>query len=90
MKMANQLGEFGIRVNVVSPGPIVHENGHWEMMKKANRGYYDYVASFSAFNRLGTPQEVADPITFLSSPKASNMTAVNLRIDGGTVKTVNF
>jgi NAD(P)-dependent dehydrogenase (short-subunit alcohol dehydrogenase family) len=90
MKMANQLGEFNIRVNVVSPGPILHEQGHWAMMKKAQPEFFNYVASLSAFNRLGTPQEVADPITFLSSPRASNLTAVNLRIDGGTVKTVNF
>lgn len=90
MKLANQLGEFNIRVNVVSPGPILHEGGHWEMMKKHQPEQYDYVASLSAFNRLGTPEEVANSITFLSSPAASNITAVNLRVDGGTVKTVNF
>jgi NAD(P)-dependent dehydrogenase (short-subunit alcohol dehydrogenase family) len=90
MKLANQVGEFNIRVNVVSPGPIVHPGGHWDIMKAKQQDYYNYVAALSVFNRLGTSQEVADPITFLSSPLASNITAVNLRIDGGTVKTVNF
>lgn len=90
MKLAHQVGEFNIRVNVVSPGPIYHESGHWHMMKHHQREHYDYVSSLSVFNRLGTPEEVAAPIAFLSSPLASNITAVNLRVDGGTIKTVNF
>ncbi len=90
MKMANQLGEFNIRVNVVSPGPVLTDGGHWAKVKKVQPDYYHYVSSVSAFNRLGKPEEVAAPITFLSSPLASNITAVNLRVDGGTVKTVNF
>ena len=90
MKLANQVGQFGIRVNVVSPGPIVHEGGHWEIMRAKQPDYYDFVASMSAFNRLGTPQEVANAVTFLASPAASNITATNLRVDGGTIKTVNF
>ncbi|MBU3004520.1 SDR family NAD(P)-dependent oxidoreductase [Paraglaciecola arctica] len=90
MKMAHMLGQYGIRVNVVSPGPIVHKDGHWEMMKKDQPDIYNYVASLSLFNRLGTPLEVANAITFLSSPAASNITATNQRVDGGTVKTVNF
>ncbi|WP_166422375.1 SDR family oxidoreductase [Paraglaciecola sp. 20A4] len=90
MKLANQVGQFNIRVNVVSPGPIVHKNGHWDVMKSKQPEFYDKVASLSAFNRLGTPEEVANPITFLSSPAASHITGTNLRVDGGTVKTVNF
>jgi NAD(P)-dependent dehydrogenase (short-subunit alcohol dehydrogenase family) len=91
MKLANTLGEFNIRVNVVSPGPIVHEDGgHWKTVKAEHPDRYNYVASLSAFNRLGKSEEVANPITFLSSPAASNITATNLRVDGGTVKTVNF
>ncbi|MBJ2135201.1 SDR family oxidoreductase [Paraglaciecola chathamensis] len=90
MKLANQLGQFNIRVNVVSPGPIVHKNGHWDLMKNKQPEFYNKVASLSAFNRLGSPEEVANPITFLSSPRASHITGTNLRVDGATVKTVNF
>lgn len=90
MKMANLLGEYRIRVNVVSPGPIVHRGGHWDLVKEKQPDLYNYAASLSVFNRLGTPEEVANVITFLSSPAASNVTATNLRVDGGTVKTVNF
>jgi len=33
---------------------------------------------------------VANATAFLASPVASNITGINLRVDGGTIKTVNF
>ncbi|GAB5379612.1 MAG: SDR family NAD(P)-dependent oxidoreductase [Aliiglaciecola sp.] len=89
-QLANQLGQHNIRVNLVSPGPIHHKQGFWEVVKNKQPDLYQRVESMSVFNRLGTTEEVANAITFLSSPAASNITAVNLRVDGGTIKTVNF
>lgn len=89
-QLANQLGQYNIRVNLVSPGPIHHDQGFWEVVKQKDPDFYKRVEAISVFNRLGTPQEVANSITFLSSPAASNITAVNLRVDGGAIKTVNF
>lgn len=89
-QLANQLGEDNIRVNLVSPGPIHHEQGFWEMVKQKQPDLYARASAISVFDRLGTPKEVANAITFLSSPAASNITAVNLRVDGGAIKTVNF
>ncbi len=89
-QLANQLGQFNIRVNLVSPGPIHHDQGFWEVVKQKQPDLYQRAEAISVFNRLGKPKEVADSITFLSSPMASNITAVNLRVDGGAIKTVNF
>ncbi|MGI2171824.1 SDR family NAD(P)-dependent oxidoreductase [Shewanella sp. MF05960] len=89
-QLANQLGQFNIRVNLVSPGPIHHEQGFWEMVKQKQPDLYQRACAVSVFNRMGTPTEVANAITFLSSPAASNITAVNLRVDGGAIKTVNY
>lgn len=89
-QLANQLGQFNVRVNLVSPGPIHHKQGFWEVVKQKQPDLYQRAESISVFNRLGTPEEVANSITFLSSPAASNITAVNLRVDGGAIKTVNF
>lgn len=89
-QLANKLGQDNIRVNLVSPGPIHHEQGFWEMVKRKEHDLYKRASAISVFNRLGTPQEVANSIAFLSSPVASNITAVNLRVDGGAIKTVNF
>jgi NAD(P)-dependent dehydrogenase (short-subunit alcohol dehydrogenase family) len=89
-QLATQLGAFNIRVNLVSPGPIHHKEGFWEMVKQKQPDLYKRAEAVSVFNRLGTPSEVANAITFLSSPAASNITAANLRVDGGAIKTVNF
>ena len=89
-QLANQLGKDGIRVNLVSPGPIHHEQGFWEVVRQKQPDLYKRASAVSVFNRLGTTEEVANAITFLSSPAASNITAANLRVDGGAIKTVNF
>jgi NAD(P)-dependent dehydrogenase (short-subunit alcohol dehydrogenase family) len=89
-QMANVLGKFDIRVNVVSPGPIHHEEGFWEVVRQRNQDLYKRASAVSVFNRLGTATEVANAVTFLASDAASNITAANLRVDGGAIKTVNF
>jgi NAD(P)-dependent dehydrogenase (short-subunit alcohol dehydrogenase family) len=89
-QLANTLGKDNIRVNSVSPGPIFHENGFWEMVKNNNAELFKRAEAVSVFNRLGTPGEVANAVTFLASPAASNITGTNLRVDGGAIKTVNF
>lgn len=89
-QLATQLGRENIRVNLVSPGPIHHKEGFWEMVKQKQPDLYQRAEAISVFNRLGTSTEVANAITFLSSPAASNITAANLRVDGGAIKTVNF
>lgn len=89
-QMANQLGKFNIRVNVVSPGPIHHDQGFWEVVRQRNPELYARASAVSVFNRLGTATEVANAVTFLASEAASNITAANLRVDGGAIKTVNF
>lgn len=89
-QLATQLGKYNIRVNMVSPGPIHHEEGFWEVVKQKQPELYKRAEAVSVFNRLGTTTEVANAITFLSSPAASNITAANLRVDGAAIKTVNF
>ncbi|MCG8413868.1 MAG: SDR family oxidoreductase [Pseudomonadales bacterium] len=89
-QLATKLGPDNIRVNCVSPGPIYHEGGFWQMVEKQQPELFKRAQSVSVFNRLGTAQEVANSVVFLASPAASNITAANLRIDGAIIKTVNF
>ncbi len=89
-QLATKLGPDNIRVNCVSPGPIYHEGGFWQMVEQQNPDMFKRAQSLSVFNRLGTAQEVANAVAFLASPAASNITAANLRIDGAIIKTVNF
>lgn len=89
-QLANQMGQHNLRVNLVSPGPIHHKEGFWEMVKQKQPDLYAKACAVSVFNRMGTTTEVANAVTFLASPAASNITAANLRVDGGAIKTVNF
>jgi 3-oxoacyl-[acyl-carrier protein] reductase len=83
-------GEKGIRVNSVSPGPIYFDGGAWDMIKISNERFYDKTEKTHALGLLGTPEEVAKAVVFLSSSGASWITGVNLVVDGGYTKRVQF
>jgi NAD(P)-dependent dehydrogenase (short-subunit alcohol dehydrogenase family) len=68
---ALEAAESGVRVNMVSPGPV--ETG----MLNRFTGTAERKASLAAtvpLNRVGTPEEIANTITFLASDKASFIT----------------
>lgn len=79
---ALDLAPLGIRVNAVSPGWI------WtpEVEKAAagDRERWEPVwGKFHILRRLGLPEEVADPVLYLSGPGASFITGAELLVDGG-------
>lgn len=80
----------GIRVNTVSPGPVIFEGGQWAMMQKAMPPMYEQTVKQCAIGRMGTPEEVARAVAFLASPAASLITGINLVADGGFTKRVAF
>lgn len=80
----------GIRINMVSPGPITYPGGNWDYIKANMAEFYDSIVAQMPLGRLGNPDEVAKAIAFLASPAASYITGVNLIIDGGFTKRVQF
>ncbi|GLR68316.1 3-ketoacyl-ACP reductase [Acidocella aquatica] len=80
----------GIRVNIVSPGPVSYPGGNWEMIKGAMPGLYDATLAQIPLGRFGAPDDVAKAVAFLASPAASYITGTNLIIDGGYTKRVQF
>jgi NAD(P)-dependent dehydrogenase (short-subunit alcohol dehydrogenase family) len=86
--LSQALASRGIRVNVVSPGPIYFEGGNWEMIKQAMPKIYEAALGQCAIGRMGTPEEVARAVVFLASPAASLITGANLVVDGGFTKRV--
>lgn len=89
-QLAARHGAAGVRVNAVSPGPILHEGGEWERIRAVKPALFEMASKLSVLGRLGTPEEVARAVVFLCSPAAAYITGANLRIDGGAVKTANF
>jgi NAD(P)-dependent dehydrogenase (short-subunit alcohol dehydrogenase family) len=88
--LSQSLASQGIRVNVVSPGPIYFEGGNWEMIKNAMPAIYENALRQCAIGRMGTPEEVARAVVFLASPAASLVTGANLVVDGGFTKRVAY
>ncbi|MEQ9000998.1 MAG: 3-oxoacyl-ACP reductase family protein [Coleofasciculus sp. B1-GNL1-01] len=74
---ARDLGAKGITVNTVQPGPIDTD------MKPTDPSVVNTISAMTAIRRYGTPQEVAELVTFLASSKAGNITGATLNVDGG-------
>lgn len=83
-------GKNGIRVNVVSPGPIEFEGGNWDMIKGTMEKFYNSQLRQQPTGRLGTPEEVARCIVFLASPAASWCNGSHLVVDGGFTNRTHF
>ena len=60
------------------------------MIEKAMPQMYESTLASCPQGRMGTPEEVANAVVFLSSPRASLLTGVHLVADGGFTKRVNF
>lgn len=77
-------GKQNIRVNSVAPGSILFEGGGWDRRLKADpEGIAQMVARELPFGRFGTPEEVANVVTFLASPRASWIAGACIVVDGG-------
>jgi 3-oxoacyl-[acyl-carrier protein] reductase len=76
--MAQEVGHRNITVNTVTPGPTVPGMfGH----SPADR--QEKAAASSPFNRLGTPQDIADVVAFLVSEEARWVSGQEICANGG-------
>ena len=87
---ALQVARRGIRVNCVSPGDILFEGGTWADARDNNEKLYNSTLRQNPFLRLGTPEEIADVVTFVASERASFMTGSNVLVDGGATPSLQL
>jgi NAD(P)-dependent dehydrogenase (short-subunit alcohol dehydrogenase family) len=82
--LTSELIDRGIRVNVVSPGPITTPIfGRTGLSKEEVDGFARDVVAKVPMKRFGKPEEVADTVLFLATPESSYITGVDINVDGG-------
>ena len=89
-QLSQAWGKKGIRVNMVSPGPIRFDGGNWSKIEAGMPDFYKMTEAQMALGRFGTAEEVARTMVFLASPASSYTTGTNIVIDGGYTKRVQF
>ena len=77
---AKELAPMNIRVNAVAPGIVKTER--FEELYEATGDKIDGRISRIALGRLGTPQDVANAVSFLASERASYISGQILGVDG--------
>ena len=82
-QQAVELGNQGIRVNAVSPGPVDTAMAKQVHTADIRSDYHDAIP----LNRYGTEEELAEATYFLCSDKASYITGHTLNVDGGFAAT---
>jgi len=78
-QQAAELGDLGIRVNAIAPGPVDTAMAKLVHSAEIRRDYHDSIP----LARYGTPEEVAAAIGFLCSDAASYINGQCLAVDGG-------
>ena len=78
-QQAAELGNLGIRVNAVAPGPVDTAMAKQVHTPDIRADYHDAIP----LNRYGTEAEIAEAVWFLCSEAASYVNGQTLAVDGG-------
>lgn len=81
--LAQDLAPFGITVNALAPGPV----GTTRLIAKYERSGLDQAAGIP-LGRVGTPEELAETITFLASGATPYLTGAVIPIHGGLMRSI--
>ncbi len=92
--VAEQYASIGIRCNTVNPGPVA--TTRWDTLEAAfarDKGVsperaHELALSSLPLGAICTPQQVADVVAFLASPRAGYITGAHIPVDGGQRKAL--
>ncbi len=78
--LAKEVGLSGVRVNAVSPGVVLTD-----MMNSFSDDDKQILKGETPLNALGTPENIADAVSFLVSDKAEFITGQVISVNGGFI-----
>ncbi len=79
--LAKELGERGIRANVVAPGPV--ETDFNNAAIRNNPKMKEFLSGQSPLGRVGTPDDIGSVVAFLCSEDAKWINAQRIEVSGG-------
>src|SRR3712207_2405975 len=88
--LALQLAGRGVRANVVSPGNTYFEGGFWQGIENGDPELFAESLALNPTGRMGTAEEMARAVVFLSSPVSSFTTGTNLVVDGALTRGIQL
>ena len=83
--------KFGskLRVNSISPGNVIFKKSRWEeLLTESPEKVKKMLEVKVPLNRFGTPEEIANAVVFVSSPRASFISGASINVDGG--QTISY
>jgi len=83
--------KFGnkLRVNCIAPGNVIFKKSRWEeILSESPESVNKMLEDKVPLKRFGTPEEIANVVVFLASPKASFISGACINVDGG--QTISY
>ena len=83
--------KFGskLRVNTISPGNVIFKKSRWEeLLTESPEKVKKMLEVKVPLKRFGTPEEIANAVVFVSSPRASFISGASINVDGG--QTISY
>ncbi len=88
--LAIQLADKGIRAVTVSPGNTYFEGGVWSGIERDNPELFEMAVGLNPTGHMGSPEDIAGPVVFVASPRASRISGANILVDGALTRGIQF
>ncbi len=87
--MSKYFGEKGIRINGIAPGNIMFQGSVWEKKMKSDPKYVKQILDSEVpLKKFGSPEDIGNIASFLSSSRSSFITGEIIVIDGGQIHSI--
>ena len=88
--MALDLARYGILVNCVAPGSILHPGSVWERFSNEQppEAVQEFISRNLPMGKFGWPEPIGDTVAFLASERASLITGACINVDGGQSRSL--